>query len=486
MLGGKKVQLLRHALCLALGAGGLLAAIPAQAAFTLRSIVEENRLTSLGVFQNVAVQGVSSQGQVMFLADLKSVFDSKDQALFLWVDGRIVRLIGRDDPVPGGKIRSVRAAVLAPRSAADRAFLTTVRDDQGAEQEGLYVSAEGRLRRILRVGDLLEPGRVLGLQEDRLQINGKGEVLLLANLDVNGDGRFEAAADTRALYLYSGGALKRLAAVGDTLGGARVSDLILGPRSLNDNGRVAWEAVLETDGAPESVVVVSDRTRSVRVLRAGEPAQGGRVLNPHEPVLNEPGNVAFVAELDRNGNGRFEADRDATGVFLFRPRGAPPTLTLLRSDRLERGDSQVLAVDALNDFNVAAVAALVDRDRDGRLDADDREAIYLAATTGVVALARGGQRAIGGFVERDADGEFDPPKEESMLLFADRGGPVAIARDRQFLGGEGSGYAQLLNIRGPHGLTDGGVLVFSADLDRNFDHDLDRAFEGRAILLAIP
>jgi hypothetical protein len=490
----------------------LLFALPVAAQeFVPRVIVEANRETSLGTFREVAVQGVTRQGQVLFTAALESVRDRDDQALFLWVDGRIVRLIGRDDDVPGGEIRRVLAAVLAPRSAADRAFVATVREAGGEERDALYVSAERQLRRIVRRGEALEGGSFLGIREGSLQVNGRGEVIFLGNLDTNGNGTFEPGTDTIALYLYTGGRLRRLAAVGDLLRGGRVTNLALGSRSLNDRGRVAWEAALEAEGGPESVVVVADRTRVRRVLRSGDETPGGRVLGPRGPVVNEPGNVAFVAELDRDGNGRFDAEQDETGAFLFRVENSPPTLTLLRSGRLERGDTLILAIPALDDFNRAVVAAQVDANRDRALDEADREALYLAATSGVAALARGGRRlrfggdlrggelrlgdailnnrsavAIGGFVDGDESGDFTPGFDEAVILYAAGEELVAVARDRQILGLSAFDRGQILNLRGPNGLTDAGVVVFTADLDRNLDGTIDPDDEGRAILLALP
>jgi hypothetical protein len=235
------------------------------------------------------------------------------------------------------------------------------------------------------------------------------------------------------------------------------------------------------------------------------------VLGPRSPVLNEPGNVAFVAELDRDEDGEFDAERDETGAFLFRPEGSPPTLTLLRSGRLERGDTLILAIPALNDFNQALVAVQVDANLDRELDVADREAVYRAATAGVAALARAGRRlrfsgdlrggelrlgdallnnrgasAIGGFVDGDESGDFDPAFDEALILYATELNPVAVARDRQILGLSAFDRGRLLNLRGPDGLTDADVIVFTAEIDRDFDDRIDPNDEGRAILLAVP
>jgi hypothetical protein len=485
-----------------------LPVLPAAAqGFSLRVIVESERETPIGIFRNVALQAATRQGQVFFLADYESRLDEDDQALFFWNAGEIVRLIGRDDDVPGGEIRSVLSAVVAPRSGADRAFVATVRDG-GEVREALFVSAERRIERILRVGDTLEDGTFLGVREGSLQVNGSGDVLFLANLDADGNGRFDPGTDRTGLYAFIDFELKRLSVVGETRFGGRVTSLRLGRRALNDQERIAWETTVEGEAGIESLIVIAERADVRNVLRSGVSAPGGRLLNPRSPELNEPGNVAFAAAVDGNGNGIFEADRDRQGVFLFRPDGSPGALTLLQSELVERGDTLVLTVTDLNDINQALATLQVDTNRNEILDAGDREAIYRAATSGVVAMARGGRRlrfggdirggelrlrlddallnrggaaAIGGFVDGDESGDFDPRVDEAGIYYSNRGNLVAVARDRQLLG-----RSQLLNTSGPARLTDANAIVFSADIDRDFDETIDPDDEGRAILIALP
>jgi hypothetical protein len=477
----------------------------APSAFVLRTIVEENRLTNLGTFRELSVQGVTPGGQVMFLAERQPFAASEDQGLYLWSNGRMVRLIGRDDSVPGGKIRRVSTAVMAMRTSAARVFTATVRGQDGVETEALYVVARNRLRRIARLGETLGTGQFLGVREGGLQVNSQGEVLLLADLDLDGDARFNPASDTFALFLYTGGKLKELARVGGPLLDGRVTNILLGPRAINDNGRVAWEASIEKDGLLSSVVVVSDRDRNRRTVRSGDRVLEGRVLEPRSPVINEPGNIAFVADLAHDGG----TDADETGVFLFRPRNSPPILTLARSGRLERGHTLINDVQSLNDFNQAAVNVLVDTNASESLDPADHQAIYLAAMSGVEAVARGGRRlpldgelrggalvlgkalvnnqsatAVGGFLNESGEG-FNPETDEGVILFSYGGQPMLVARDRQTFN-SATAYGQLLHVRGPAGFTDGSVIVFTADLDLNRDGRIDPKQEGRAIFLAIP
>jgi hypothetical protein len=223
-------------------------------------------------------------------------------------------------------------------------------------------------------------------------------------------------------------------------------------------------------------------------------------------VINEPGNIAFVADLAHDGG----SDADETGVFLFRPRNSPSILTLARSRRLERGHTLINDVQGLNDYNQAAVDVLVDTNESGNLDPEDRRAIYLAAMSGVEAVARGGRRlpldgdlrggelvlgkamvnnqsatAVGGFLNAIGADGFDPATDEGVILFSYGGQPTLVARDRQTFNGS-TAYGQLLHVRGPAGITEGSVIVFTADLDLNRDNRIDPDREGRGIFLAIP
>jgi hypothetical protein len=474
--------------------------------FVLRTIVEENRPSNFGTFRQVSVQGVTPGGQVMFLAERQPFGGNEDQGLYLWSNGRMVRLIGRDDSVPGGKIRRVDTAAMAMRTSAARVFTATVRGGDGVENEALYVAARNQLRRIARIGETLGTGQFLGVRENGLQVNSQGEVLLLANLDLNGDGRFDPASDTFAIFLYTRGKLKELARAGGPLLDGRVANILLGSRAINDNGRVAWEASVDRDGSLSSTVVVSDRDQKRWIVRSGDRVLEGQVLEPRSPVINEPGNVAFVAELARSG----QSNADETGAFLFRPRNSPAILTLARSGRLERGHTMIGDLQGLNDRNQAALNVLVDTDASGSLDTADRQAIYLAATSGVEAVARGGRLlpldgdlrggelilgkaivnnqaavAVGGLLDASHTGEPDPETDEGVMLFSYGGQPTIVARDRQTFNSS-TAYGQLLHVRGPAGITNSGVIVFTADLDLNRDDRIDPDHEGQAIFLAIP
>jgi hypothetical protein len=501
MLGG------RLALFLFAAAVCIPGAARAQSLFDLRTIVQENIRTGFGTFRDVAVQGVTRQGLILFLADRPDFLDGEDQGLFLWTGERIVRLIGRDDRVPDGKVIEITAAVVAPRSAADRAFRALIRADDGGDEEAIFVSAQDRLGRVARIGEDVGPGSLVDIEEGGFQVNAQGEVLLLARIDTDGNG----SADGRALLLYTGGRLRLLSREGGARAGGTVQEIRLFARSLNDRGRVAWEETVTADGATTSVVVISDRDHTRRILGSRDPLLGRQFLSPRNPVLNEAGNVALLATLDRDGDGEFDRGRDEIDVLLFRVEGLPATTVLLRSNRLERGNSVINRIDAFNDFNEAFVVGTGDTDNDGVLEEDeDREIAYVASISGVRALARGGRRlrlgddvrggelvlgevigsnsglaAITAIVDGDGDAEFDPPGDEAVLLASDGEETVAVARDRQtfptiFRDG------QILQLRSLDGITDAGILVFTADLDRNRDGRIDVGNEGAAIFLAVP
>jgi hypothetical protein len=502
----------RLAVCLLALAVGVSGAAGAQTAFALRAIVEENTQTSLGTFRGLIAAGVTRQGQVFFTAERIGLRDGDDQALFVWDDGRITRLVGRNDRVPGGRIRAILRASIAPQSASDRVFLATVSLDGGGEQRVLFAQSGSRLQRLLAVGELLGPGRFLSVNgaTGSLQVNARGDVLLSATLDRNGNGLFDRDVDAVGLFLHTGGAWVSLAYQGLLRSGGRVFSVGFTERALNDRGRVAWRELLDQSGTLDAVVIVSDRGQGRREAREGDTAPGGRLLLPQDPVLNEAGNVAFAGVLDRNSDGRIDA-RDETAAFLFRPENSRPLQILLRSGEVERGLARVESVEALNASNQAAVTVRVDTDQDGQLEASDDVAVYVASTSGASLLVRGGgtvppageirggllrlggftrlnsrgEGALWGFIDANGDGGFDGASDERVLLAASSTVPVFVGRDGQTVTLTING-GQLLDVRGPEAITDAGAIVFTALLDRDFDGAVDAEVDGRILLLAVP
>jgi hypothetical protein len=488
----------------------------AQSPFRLRTILQENVRTDFGTFRNVAVQGVTRQGRILFLAVRPEWGDDDedDQGLFLWNGDRMVRLIGRDDEVPGGEIIEITRATVAPRNPSARAFVATIRTSGGATETALFVEARDDLRRIATVGKELDGLPLLSISdvEGAIQVNAQGEVLLSAALDVNGDGVFIPDQDALALLLYTGGEWRRLARTGGPRAGGQTLSITFDKRALNDQGRVAWEERVIEGITPTSVVVISHRGREERVLRSGDPLLVPQSIEPRDPIINEAGNVALLVTIDRDEDGSFDEGQDDIHVILFRAVGSPTSTILLRSSRLERGKSRVTGIDALSDRNEAVVFATGDTDNDGvTADEDDLSVAWVASIAGVRALARSGRRmrlgddarggelilgtaissnsdlaAITAIVDGDDNREFNPPGDAGILLASAGFGTVAVARDRQSFPSPIIEEGQILQIRRLEGITDANVIVFTADLDRNRDFRITPDEEGLAIFLAIP
>ncbi|HEV8672695.1 MAG TPA: choice-of-anchor tandem repeat NxxGxxAF-containing protein [Methylomirabilota bacterium] len=142
-------------------------------------------------------------------------------------------------------------------------------------------------------------------------VNGRGQVVFFATL-LRGSGG-------EGLFLASGDRITRVAVEGDRApGGGTLSGFGKHPiPSMNDAGAVAFAAAVSRGRTVEGIFVASGgRLRAIAV--AGEAAPGipgGTLAGVEAPVLNNRGEVAFLATV-RRGRESVEAIYLRTGVRL--------------------------------------------------------------------------------------------------------------------------------------------------------------------------
>jgi hypothetical protein len=132
-------------------------------------------------------------------------------------------------------------------------------------------------------------------------VNALGEVAFFSSL-------LRSPAE-EGLFLFSGGGMRRVAAVGDPLpdGGTLGNFAKLPIPSLNSQSAVAFTARISGGSATEGVFVAA-KGRIRAVALAGRPVAGvpgGTLLGFEDVSLNDRGEVAFLASV---GRGRDQAD----------------------------------------------------------------------------------------------------------------------------------------------------------------------------------
>jgi len=302
-----------------------------------------------GAFDRFSVESlpivapINAKGQVAFFASV--VRGRASEGFFLSTGARIVKLVADGDAVPGGGVFSGfgRHPVPTLNDAGELAFVATIAGARAVE--GIFVVSARGVRTVALAGVAapdISSGTFASL--DTPAINNRGEVAFLATVrrgresvdaiylqsggkvrkvvaqgdpapaggnfagfgppSLNGNGLvgFAALVEGRAvpggIFLVTGGAIKMLVGAGDETpdGGifAKISERV----ALNDNGTVAFNAILK--GAPTSgaIYVIDDRVRRIAAL--GDAAPGGGVYSHFGlwPALSASGAVVFAASID--------------------------------------------------------------------------------------------------------------------------------------------------------------------------------------------
>jgi hypothetical protein len=200
---------------------------------------------------------------------------------------RAVALAGVAAPdISSGTFASLDTPAINNRGEV--AFLATVR--RGRESvDAIYLQSGGKVRKVVAQGDPAPAG---------------GSFAGFGPPSLNGNGLigFAAVVEGRAvpggIFVVKGGGIKMLVGAGEETpdGGifAKISERV----ALNDNGTVAFNAILK--GAPTSgaIYVIDDRVRRIAAL--GDAAPGGGVYSHFGlwPALSASGAVVFAASVD--------------------------------------------------------------------------------------------------------------------------------------------------------------------------------------------
>jgi hypothetical protein len=246
-----------------------------------------------GVESMPIVAPINGKGQVAFFATLTRARGG--EGIFLASGTRIAKVALEGDSIAsgGGTISGFgKHPVPALNESGAVAFAAAIAG--GKVVEGVFV-AEGARRRTVA----LSGGAAVGLSSgtfaslDAPALNDRGDVAFLATVR-----RGRETID--AIYLHTGGALKKLVAQGDPAP-AGGTFALFGVPVLSNSGAVAFAAAVEGQGVPGGIFAAeSERIRMV--VGAGEETPiGGIFAKFSERVaLADSGSIAFNTVL-KNG-----------------------------------------------------------------------------------------------------------------------------------------------------------------------------------------
>jgi hypothetical protein len=262
----------------------------------LRLIVASGRAApSGGSFDrfDVASQPIvappNARGHVAFYASI--VRSKTREGIFLSMGSRIVRVAAIGDPVPGGGILSefAKHPIPALNDADKVAFGAAVTGIQA--NEGIFLATGGSLK-VIALSGTDAPGVPAGtlVEFDTPALNNSDEVVFVAKVR-------QGRETLGALYLYSGGKLRKLLSDGDRtpLGGTFAS---FGVPAINNRGAIAFPAVLEHAAVLGGIFLTGTRDLRLLVGAGDSAAEGAMLMRFSERVaINDEDSVALGAHL---------------------------------------------------------------------------------------------------------------------------------------------------------------------------------------------
>jgi len=253
------------------------------------------------------VAPINASGHVAFYATL--VRTKAREGIFLATGSRIAKVAAIGDVVAGGGVLSefAKHPVPALNDADKLAFGASVAGARATE--GVFLASEGTLK-VIALSGADAPGIATGtfIEFDTPSLNNWGEVTFVATVR-------RGRETLEALYLYSGGKLRKLVVEGDvTPRGGTFSKF--GVPVINNKGVIAFPAVVEHGPVLGGLFVAG--TRDLRLLvGAGENVVGGMMLLrfSERVAINDNDRIAFGAEV-RSGDKSKEAVllADASGI----------------------------------------------------------------------------------------------------------------------------------------------------------------------------
>ncbi len=273
-----------------------------------------------GVFVSTFNASVNDNGDVVFLGALSTL----GTGVFVSSGGTLNRLAATGDPAPTGGTFLSFFNLPSINNLVQVAFPADV---TAPGRSGIFLSSEAGIAPLVQIGDAAPGGGTFSLLRFAW-LNDAGQVAFLGNVTPPG---------RSGVFLWSGGAIRAVAQVGDSApGGGTFTSFFgafFGP-AINSSGHVAFRADLSNG---EGVFLFTDGTLS-RIAHSGDPVPGGGTLLFIDDIsLNDTGQVAFATVNSLDTHESVYLYSDGTLSKVARPGDPAPgggTLTFAACPRL--------------------------------------------------------------------------------------------------------------------------------------------------------
>ncbi|MEZ6095288.1 MAG: hypothetical protein R3C03_13830 [Pirellulaceae bacterium] len=278
-----------------------------------------------GTFETFsAVPSINNSGQTGFIGVLSGTSGgfSDNLGIFMGDDGNVSQIArkGQDAPDSNGVFLSFGSPVLNDFGAA--AFRGSLSETSGgfSDDQGIFSGNGGNISQIVREGQLAPDANGTFLSFTNPVINNSGQTAFRATLT----GTSGNSTDSVGIFRGSGGNLTQIARAGQGAPDANGVFSSLNNAVLNDSGQVAFIAdFVNTNGGTndDSGIFRGSGGGLTQIVRKGQvaPDGNGTFVDLRSPSINTSGQVAFLGYFSGTSGGL----TDERGVF----RGSGGSLT---------------------------------------------------------------------------------------------------------------------------------------------------------------
>ncbi len=295
----------------------------------------------IGAITTFSMANLNDAGQALVLARINHSF----QGLFLYDNGSLTKIVAEGDVTPlNTTFKYVLSAFLPVgptlNNRGEVAFAAITEDSNGQRQDGIFVYANGKIRKIVVDGDASPVfgkfGNLIDAHEPA-RINDKGEVLFCAS-STSDDGK----SISYGFFLATDTGIKKVIAVPDRLpiGGYFTSFSCI--PDLNNRSEIVFTAGY--GGTPDypAAVILSSEEQLYTIASTGAPTPIGgkfsfRSINTiDKPRINNNSAIAFLAPI--------EGGSSSSAIFLASKKAMLKVVAV--GDKLPAGEK----VTFLNQF----------------------------------------------------------------------------------------------------------------------------------------
>lgn len=290
-----------------------------QAETTFAVVAEEGASTPVGgTFSTLRELSINDFGHVVFGALVDG--GSTPQAIFLYKDGELYKVVGVGDPAPTGG-----TFTLLQYPALNNHDQVVFAGNIDGTTEGIFLASGGAIEEVVVAGD---PTPVGGTYQGHFRSSsiGVGNGIVMPHINVNDSGDIgfgDKVVDgdvTGALFVWSNGAASTVAAIGQEAPIGGTFWWLDGP-DLNNAGQAGfWGATGSPLDSPQAIFL-----GDTPLIRNGEPSPVGSTFETlyWVPNINDSGQWASWARLADEREGIFMGDGASSMKIMLNGEATP-------------------------------------------------------------------------------------------------------------------------------------------------------------------